>query len=79
MIAHERRRMSLSNVVCKNLAEPGEKRLMVVPGDKHGISPVGAGHHMVKQARVLESRLSVRAQGWSVPLIPPRILLICEQ
>ena len=52
---------------------------MVVLGDKHGISPVAAGHHMVNRARILKARLSGHAQGWSVPLMPAKILLIREQ
>ena len=58
MIAHERPRMNLPPMAQTNLAEPVEKRLMVVLGDKHGISPVATGHHMVNRTRILKARLS---------------------
>ena len=79
VIAHERPRMDLPPMARINLAEPVENLLMVVLGDKHGISPVAAGHHMVNRARILKARLSGHAQGWSVPLIPAKILLLREQ
>jgi len=71
--------MNLPPMARSDLAEPVEKRLPVVLGDKYGISPVAAGHHMVNRTRILKARLSGHAQGWSVPLMPARILLIREQ
>ena len=78
MIAHERPRMNLPPMAKTNLAEPAEKRLMVVLGDKYGISPVAAGHHMANRTQILKARLPGLAQGWSVPLIPAKVLLFRE-
>ena len=45
VIAHERPCMDLPPKAQTKLAEPVEKRLMVVLCDKQGTSPVAAGHH----------------------------------
>ena len=79
MTAHKRPRMNRPPMACTNMAEPVEKRLVVVLGDKYGISPVAAGYHMVKHTRVMKASLSCHALGWSIPLIPTKFMLIREQ
>jgi hypothetical protein len=47
-----------------NLPESVEKYLAVIVGDKHCVSPVATGYHMIQCTGILKPRLAGHAEKW---------------